>query len=360
MDQLCSHCGSKMFALESVGNVQQKKFSLCCNQGKVNLPQIRPPPEELYSLFTGTSPAAKNFRENIRAFNSAFQFSSLQADIDLSTLNSGRSGIYTFKISGSLHHCLPPLLPHQNGRPCYAQIYLYDPTVQLQTRTNLFSQIYPETVDILQQMMNRINPFVSQWKSAREITHNHSNLSNIQIVLRPNHQQHHQRHTHNLPTSDEISVLIIDPSTADHERVQRRDVALFGRDVQNESGRVTHITDTSPLYHPLSFPLFFPYGDWGWTYHQSSDSSDSSSDSSDSSVMRYYAYRLMIRDHWNPVHDGGRLLQEYVVTQFCKMEQERLQMIANIQDNIRRHIHQGIVDAATTDDTNIMTGADIG
>ncbi|KAI8374540.1 uncharacterized protein BYT42DRAFT_576707 [Radiomyces spectabilis] len=47
----CVSCGAKGWEAEKVaGTCQEPRFAICCNQGKVQLPVLEPPPEELRQL----------------------------------------------------------------------------------------------------------------------------------------------------------------------------------------------------------------------------------------------------------------------------------------------------------------------
>ena len=54
---VCHHCQALRFPNESLN---------CCHNGKVSLLALAAYPPPLKDLFTGSSPQARNFRENIR------------------------------------------------------------------------------------------------------------------------------------------------------------------------------------------------------------------------------------------------------------------------------------------------------
>ena len=108
MSVVCSHCNAVHFQQESSRN--------CCHAGRVNLPALRPVPEEMQELFTGTDEKAENFRANIRNYNSACAFASMGADIDRP---EGR-GPYVFRIHGAIYHLTGALRPESGQRPKYS------------------------------------------------------------------------------------------------------------------------------------------------------------------------------------------------------------------------------------------------
>ncbi|VDO88586.1 unnamed protein product [Haemonchus placei] len=79
-------------------------------------------PEELRRLLTYQDPEAREFREHIRSYNSAFAFASMGAQLD----TPRGHGPYCFRIHGQIHHRIGPALP-ENGQPHrYGQVYILD------------------------------------------------------------------------------------------------------------------------------------------------------------------------------------------------------------------------------------------
>jgi len=67
-------------------------FKSCCDFGKVKLQKKKMFPKYLRDLYDGNNDEAKKFRRSIRAFNLAFSFASIGAQIQ--TTNNGP---YVFK-----------------------------------------------------------------------------------------------------------------------------------------------------------------------------------------------------------------------------------------------------------------------
>ena len=66
---------------KSGGTIAEPKFTFCCNKGKVSFNLPPPPPNELLSLLINQDATARNFRQKIRLYNSAFAFSSIAAKV---------------------------------------------------------------------------------------------------------------------------------------------------------------------------------------------------------------------------------------------------------------------------------------
>ncbi|KAL2539897.1 Helitron helicase-like domain containing protein [Abeliophyllum distichum] len=70
------------------------------------------------------------------------------------------------------------------------------------------------------------------------------------------------------------------------------------------------------------------------------------------SCREYYCYKLQIRCSGNSILlHAGRLLQQYVVDMYVKIETARLDYFRNNQKQIRAELYQGIVDSVEIGET---------
>ncbi|KAK9674185.1 hypothetical protein RND81_12G216800 [Saponaria officinalis] len=122
----CEFCGAQMWyeeRFEKSKKPKNPKFSLCCGQGKVELPLLMNPPQLLSDLLSKRHPLINHFIENIRAYNTMFSFTSMGGKIDQS-VNQGR-GTYTFRMGGQNAHLIGSLLPQNQCPPKFCQLYIY-------------------------------------------------------------------------------------------------------------------------------------------------------------------------------------------------------------------------------------------
>lgn len=77
------------------------------------------------NLLTGTSDAAKDFRENIRQYNAAMAFASLGFDQGGGHVNMG-AGTYVYRIHGNIYHNISDALPNPNEVAKFGQLYYLD------------------------------------------------------------------------------------------------------------------------------------------------------------------------------------------------------------------------------------------
>lgn len=79
MNVECSECHSFNFAGEMTKDEKQQRFSMCCQKGKVKLPDLHEPPQLLKTLLDGNTTVDKNYQNFILNFNSAIAFASRKA-----------------------------------------------------------------------------------------------------------------------------------------------------------------------------------------------------------------------------------------------------------------------------------------
>lgn len=108
------------------------KFSLCCMQGKVQLPLLKHPPQIIYDLLKKKHNRSNHFLENIRGYNMMYSFTSMGGRI-IAPTTKGR-GPYNYKIGGQNHHLIGTLLPADGARPKFSQLYIYDTEDEIKNR----------------------------------------------------------------------------------------------------------------------------------------------------------------------------------------------------------------------------------
>jgi len=112
------------------------KFSICCTHGKIQLPISPTPPQLLIDLLYGNDEISKNFKENIRPYDTMFAFTSMGGRIDTS-INRGR-GPPIFRLQGQNVHKIGSLLPCDGDPAKFQQMYIYDTSNEVQNRIKNF------------------------------------------------------------------------------------------------------------------------------------------------------------------------------------------------------------------------------
>ena len=255
MDVTCDYCGAFHWLEERLkrSDTSTPEFSLCCHQGKVHLPRLEDPPDELHKLFTEQTTEARQFRENIRWYNAALAFTSFTAKEQ--NVNAGGGGPWVWKTGYTIYHRAGSLLGERGKAPTYSQLYFYDPAEALDYRMKHNTGVKPNTMQSLQNMLLRTNSYTRLFFHAYETLEN-TPSKELRITIIPNSSGDARRY--NAPTVDEIAIVI--PGMNDCA-VHPRDIIL-----RHRGGDLHFIHDHHPSYAPLHYVLLFPYGTPGWTY----------------------------------------------------------------------------------------------
>ena len=90
-------------------------------------------PEFLRDLWTKNNADAKNFRDNIRSYNSAMAFTSMgfAQGGGMDSIPAGGTAPYCFKIHGSIYHRISDAIPEPNRQAMYGQLYILDTSMSL-------------------------------------------------------------------------------------------------------------------------------------------------------------------------------------------------------------------------------------
>lgn len=135
----CKYCQALLWFEERATKSDKSsnlEFSLCCMKGQVDLELLKKPPELLCKLISGDDDRSANFRENIRAYNSMFAFTSIGGKV-VTNLNDG-GGPPQFILSGQNYHRIGNLLPEDGQLPKYAQLYIHDTQNEASNRITHF------------------------------------------------------------------------------------------------------------------------------------------------------------------------------------------------------------------------------
>ncbi|XP_035838033.1 uncharacterized protein LOC110900453 [Helianthus annuus] len=332
----CPDCGAKRFQFEF--------DTFCCMSGKTVLANSEIP-EELHRLFTSQDEIGNIFRQNIRAYNTNFSFASMGVTLD-DTLNNMRDGVYTFRAHRGIYHKIDQLVP-RDGTPRYLQLYFYDPDAELDLRLQ-----WPNLDRRITQILTRVlstNPYVDTFRRLAEL----GPLDNYRVTL--NASVELDQRVYNRPTTSEVAGIWVEGN--DNITSYKRSIVVYGRSEYSQT-----IQPYFSCYDPLSYPLFFPNGESGWhaniprhgvsinevrnndNIKGEMEESNTRSGRTTVAMREYYCYKFQIRSTENVLLFGGRLLQQFVVDVYIKIETSRLEFCERNKAKIRADLYQGLVD----------------
>ncbi|KAF7815403.1 uncharacterized protein G2W53_029372 [Senna tora] len=314
----CPFCGARLLPHES--------SDFCCFNGRISLPAM-PVPPELLSIYNDETEVGRHFRQHIRMYNHIFAFTSMGVHLD-GDLANGREGVYSFRAQGAIYHKIGGFLPSSSERPRFLQLYIYDTDNEITNRVAENPTLNEELVDRLRSILDVHNPFVHRFRQLAQ----EPNIENCQLII---HEQPRNRPQYNLPTASEVAAIIVVGEEAGQ---------LNGRDivVQCNSGHLMNVPDTAGYYDPLQYPLLLPCGTYGWDVNTQNGAASRTK----VTCRDYYSYMLQIRDgRDNLLLRGCRLLQQYTVDIFLKMETQKFRWVRNNQSKIRAEMYNGLQDS---------------
>ncbi|GAA0183206.1 hypothetical protein LIER_30666 [Lithospermum erythrorhizon] len=304
-------------------------------------------------------------------------------------------GIYTVKVQGQIHHYLDDLIP-QDGckRLSGIQFYFYDPEHQETNRLSALPRLNALIVEDLVVLMNS-NPYSVFLKEASAL----EEIDNYHIVIRSDPGL--DQRTYNRPTSSEVAGIWTENVNGEIDPSDIRDIRVYTR-----SGSSHRVQYYYACYDPLQYVLMFPNGEPGWhgnipragcrtkrkntkkdisaynsfeeiieaekqgastSNHYELLTDDFSNSGRVSKLKRntvscreYYVYKLQQRENDRSyLLRFGRLLQQYVVDNYIKIESMRLAFYTHqkYQKQLRREYYQGIMDSVVS---GVQLGSKVG
>jgi hypothetical protein len=326
----CTSCKAIFWLGEKVRGTT---LHVCCSNGKVVLPPLQYTPL-LKELLEDQNDTGKEFRQNIRGYNSSLAFTSIGVNIDRNLLQN-TTGSYTFRIHGMFYHRIGSLIPN-GGQPKFAQIYIYDTANELSNRHANINSVNITTLLRLQNMINEVNPYAREFKAvSKRIT------QDISMIIRAD-VPGIDRRRYNRPVDTDVAVIM--PGDG-YQFESTRDIIISKTDET-----LHRISELHSAYDPLQYVLLFPFGELGWSPNIPYTGNINSRQHV--TQMEYYSYRLQIRDEYSILHRSGRLFHQYIVDNYAKIESNRLNFIRLHQKEVRADLYAGLEDAIINGETD--------
>ncbi|KIH55324.1 hypothetical protein ANCDUO_14520 [Ancylostoma duodenale] len=342
----CRNCGAFHFPQEQVGPASNG-FNSCCNFGRVNLRPFQEFPTEIQRLFEERDEVSAHFRAKIRNYNSGLAMASMTATVE----TPHGVGPYCFRVHGQVYHSTGALRPLPGQPTTFAQIYIFDTEdaanelagrpCNRECRRDLFVLLY--------DVMQRNNIFAQSYRMMEEIVREEEeralqeNRPHLPVKMVFEVRNSDDRRRYNVATSNEVAAVF--KGTDEEIEGDRRLI------ISERSGQLSFITDYDPKCDPLCYPLLFPRGEYGW--HPGMEKQRVQGRKRSKLTQReYYAYLLFPRNYFNPIHHAGKLMQQFVVDSWVKIEQNRLKFIRQNQARLRMDTLRGLQDFMIADESN--------
>ncbi|GAA0145957.1 hypothetical protein LIER_36229 [Lithospermum erythrorhizon] len=306
---VCKTCQASLFKKETRG--------LCCRHGAIVLPKI-PVPDELLHLFDDQSAEGKLFRENIRSYNHIFAFTSISISLDENLANA-QQGVYTFRAHGEIYRKIGNLLMSLGDCPRFLQLYIYDIEHEIENRLLENESLDRSLLEKIKQILNVCNPFVFRFGQLAQ----QPDLENCRLVIK---EQCAERRQYSLPTISQVAAILI--GLDDMTEVTTRDII-----VQTIRGHLLTVKEYYGYYDPLQLPFAHMGG---------------------IKIIGHIPIENLLHIRRDPsiFLRAGRLLQQYCVDNYVKIEIGRFRWISTRQKDRRSDLYQGLQDCLTAGKNN--------
>ena len=356
MDKVCGHCGALHWVDERANRGRQSpRFETCCKQGAVSLNNLREPPALLRRLLTTADPESRKFRKSLRQYNAAFAFTSVNCNQDKHL--SDQPGVTSFNIHGELYHLQGPLQTAEDSVPQYAQLFFFDPVYAAEARSRQNPQLCLRLLQQLTDMLHEVSPYVQLYRTAKErLDIEVAAGQNAHVVLSPRMELYLEktadRRRENLPTSNEVAVIIPD----EYGESGFRDIVLTLWNPSAGESPFTSINSSHGAYMPLHYVLLFPGGDAGWNWAMRLQDPHGVRKKLRVHQRAFYRFRLHTRaNEFSTLFYSERLFQQYVVDAWAACDQNTLNWIRHHQSNIQSDLYNGLADSLVLQDTTADT-----
>jgi hypothetical protein len=127
-------------------------------------------------------------------------------------INKGE-GPYIFRINGQIHHRIGSLLPDPGQPPQYAELYIFDTKNEIENRIKALhreehqeTDIDPNIVQELKNMLDKCNPLVKKFRHARDLLEENNG---IDISIRIIGAQKGDPTQYEMPNTEDLAMLIV-------------------------------------------------------------------------------------------------------------------------------------------------------
>jgi hypothetical protein len=344
-DEICKHCGAPRWKDEST------RGKICCCNGDAvtSLKGIfnQRLPVAMESLYFDSNPQARQFRKNIRHYNTVLSMASSGINLQHPT-----GGVSMLAIKGGIYHKMGPLEPAAGTLPSFAQIYILDDDAQLAARMALNNNghMHAGVLGALQRALIGSNSYVQQFRQVSDDMRS-GQVGRAELIINANSNRGATR-VYAAPTASEIAAFLPGVETEGQQRQIRIRYRASG-----DSGDFVFISDLNPAFDPLHFVLFHPRGEPGWSPEMKLSGTSRKNKGLSPSMFASYFMHLRYRSpeqfrNYAIFVLGGRLFQEWLVTMYCKIEGCRLQYLRHNQTQLRAELYNKVSDAVAGGETN--------
>ena len=135
----------------------------------------------------------------------------------------------------------------------------------------------------------------------------------------------------NYASCNEVAVVFVDD---DGLPPAERDICVYSK-----YEKPVNISYISKHIDPMSYPLIFPNGGFGWMPNLKQRNGKNNV-----TMLQFYCYKFAIRTDFSPFLNLGKLTQQYIVDAWVKVEGSQLHYLRKNQHLLRTDLYKGVMD----------------
>jgi hypothetical protein len=263
-------------------------------------------------------------------------------------------GPTAIKLNGNINFLInKALLPDAGEVPAYPQLYLIDSREATEYRHRLNPDLKRDLLEAVSDEIQRCNEIAKSYIMMKDELENQkdiaakngTDLPEIQLVFSKNVEL--DPRCYELPRSTEIAVVFVPGADNDIPET------LF---VVRPAGKELEILKTTnPMVDPMVYPLFFPFGTFGWDFKLKQ------SINSEKRLTRaeHTSFRLFTRkEDFNIIQKGRDLFQQFCADLSVRILKDRLDFVRFNQKKIMAELYKNVEERMKKQSTE--TGLPIG
>lgn len=236
--------------------------------------------------------------------------------------------------------------PNEGQQKQYAQLYVVDSAQANKERINNPTNNHYDAA--IMQELDRIirsnNVLAQAYRTLGEVEREEQqralignrSVPKVNMVFR--RDRNFDRRRYNLPVVNEVAMIF---RNDDGEPPFERDIRVYPR---NPTQPFVNINILSPNMDPMTYALFYPFGEPGWQPKMQIEGFDNAI-RRNVSMLQYKIVQTSIRtNEFNPLLNGGKLFQQWSVDSYLQVGANNLNFIRTQQSKLRVEKYNGLMD----------------
>ncbi|GBM97192.1 hypothetical protein AVEN_153497-1 [Araneus ventricosus] len=157
----------------------------------------------------------------------------------------------------------------------------------------------------------------------------------------------HIEELYEMDSKDVLSHSVAAALNLDGEPPFERDFRVYPLNPEIPQQPFININILSPNLDTMAYPILFPYGETGWQPNwrcESYQGAQGNQSRVNVTMLQYKSALTAVRDDFNPLISAGKLMQQWSIYSYLKVEENNLNFIRTHQQQLQTELYQGLAD----------------